>query len=337
MDKKEIEQLRRLLDKPKKIVIVPHKSPDGDALGSSLALYLFLKSKGHQVKVISPNDYPQFLKWMPGEAEILKFDQDVEKSKKIISEAELIFTLDFNHFSRAGDMEDSLKNATADFVMIDHHQEPDTYAKFMESDTAMSSTSQMIYHFLYRIDQLNAVTAEIATCLYTGIMTDTGCFRFPSTTSATHRTVAFLMDRGAKNSEIYQQIYDANSLDSLQLLGTALKNIKVLKEYRTAYISLSQDELDSCNFKKGDTEGFVNYILSLKNIIFAVIFIENKQEGIIKMSLRSKGSFDVNQVARKYYHGGGHRNAAGGRSSENMEKTIKGFFDILPEYENELK
>ena len=337
MNKKEIELLKRLLDNPKKILIVPHKNPDGDALGSSLALFLYLKSKGHQVKVISPNDYPQFLQWMPGESEIIKFDQNTEIGKKIISEAEIIFTLDFNHFSRTGEMEDTLKKATADFIMIDHHQEPDTYAKFMESDTSMSSTSQMIYHFLDKMNELNTVSAEIATCLYTGIMTDTGSFRFPSTTSKTHRAVAFLMDRGAKNNEIYEQIYDTNSLNSLQLLGTALKNIKVLKEYRTAYITLSQDELDTFKYKKGDTEGFVNYILSLKNIIFAVIFIENKQDGIIKMSLRSKGEFDVNQVARKYYYGGGHRNAAGGKSLKNMKETVKGFLNILPEYENELK
>ncbi|HET8837766.1 MAG TPA: bifunctional oligoribonuclease/PAP phosphatase NrnA [Flavobacteriaceae bacterium] len=328
--------MKRLLDSPKKIVIVPHKNPDGDALGASLALFLFLKAKDHKVNVVSPNDYPEFLKWLPGESEIIKFDQDNEKGKMLLSEAELIFTLDFNDFSRTGEMEKFLQKSSAEFVMIDHHQQPSNYARFTESDTAMSSTSEMIYNFLEQLDQLSAVTPEMATCLYTGIMTDTGSFRFPSTSSQTHKVIAFLMERGAKNAEIYQQVYDTNSLDSLHLLGVALMNIRVLKEYRAAYISLSQEELDAHNYKKGDTEGFVNYILSLKNIIFAVIFIENKQEGIIKMSLRSKGDFDVNRIARKYYHGGGHRNAAGGKSLDNMEKTIKKFVNMLSEYENEL-
>lgn len=336
MEERELKELEKLLDSPKKIVIVPHKNPDGDALGASLALFLFLKTKDHKVAVVSPNDYPEFLKWLPGESEIVKFDQDIEKGKMLLSEAELIFTLDFNDFSRTGEMEKFLQESSAEFIMIDHHQQPSNYARFTESDTAMSSTSEMIYHFLDRLNQLSAVTPEMATCLYTGIMTDTGSFRFPSTSSQTHKVIAFLMERGAKNAEIHQQVYDANSLDSLHLLGVALMNIRVLKEYRTAYISLSQEELDAHNYKKGDTEGFVNYILSLKNIIFAVIFIENKQEGIIKMSLRSKGDFDVNQIARKYYHGGGHRNAAGGKSLDNMEKTIKKFVNMLSEYENEL-
>lgn len=337
MTSKEIGELYELLRTPKKIVIVPHKNPDGDALGASLGLYLFLKLKGHQTHVISPNDYPDFLKWMPEEDKIIKFDNEKLTAKKLISEASIIFTLDFNHFSRIGDMKDTLETANADFVMIDHHREPASYARFMESDTSMSSTSEMIYQFFMRMEELHLVTPQIATCLYTGILTDTGSFRFPVTTSETHRAVAFLMDHGAKNAEIYQSVYDTKTLGSLQLLGIALRNIKVLEVYRTAYITLTQKELTTNNFKKGDTEGFVNYILTLEGIIFAVIFIEDEQEGIIKMSLRSKGNFDVNQVARNHYHGGGHLNAAGGKSLENMEDTLQHFIDILPNYEKELK
>lgn len=337
MNSTELHHLGQLLEEPKKILIVPHKNPDGDALGASLALYLFLKAKGHEVFVVSPNDYPKFLKWMPGEKEIIKFDQEKARAETLISEVEIIFTLDFNHLSRTGEMEKPLETATADFVMIDHHQQPGSYAKFMESNVNMSSTSEMMYHFFKELNQLEAVTPEIATCLYTGIMTDTGSFRFPSTSSKTHHAVAFLMDRGAKNAEIHQHIYDTNSLESIQLLGVALKNIQVVEGFHTAYMTLSQKELDDHNYKKGDTEGFVNYILSLEGIIFAVIFIENKQEDIIKISLRSKGSFDVNQFARTYFHGGGHRNAAGGKSMESMEKTVADFIGTLPQYKNELR
>lgn len=336
MNSTEFEKLQQLLHHPKKIVVVPHKNPDGDALGASLALYLFLKTDGHEVSVVSPNDYPDFLKWMPGEKEVVKFDQEKKRGEELVARAELIFTLDFNHLSRIGELEKHLEAATADFVMIDHHQQPGDYADFIESDVEMSSTAQMIYHFIERMDRLDDITPEIATCLYTGIMTDTGSFRFASTTGKTHRVIADLMDHGAKNAAIHQQVYDTNSLDKLHLLGRALQNLKVEKEFNTAYISLSQDELDAHNFKKGDTEGFVNYALSLKGTVFAAIFIENKQEKIIKTSLRSKGNFDVNEFARTHFNGGGHKNAAGGKSEKNLEETVKNFIAILPRYKTEL-
>lgn len=337
MNSTELENLQSFLRQPKKIVVVPHKNPDGDALGASLALYLFLKTDGHEVSVVSPNDYPEFLKWMPGEKEVVKFDHGKQLGEQLISNAELIFTLDFNHLSRTGEMEKSLKSATADFVMIDHHQQPDDYAKFTESDAKMSSTCQMIYHFVEKMDRLDDITPEIASCLYTGIMTDTGSFRYASTTSKTHLAIADLLDHGAKNAAIHQQIYDTNSLNKLHLLGTALRNLKIEEKFNTAYISLSQEELDAHHFKKGDTEGFVNYALSLKGMVFAAIFIENKAEKIVKISLRSKGDFDVNKFARTHFNGGGHRNAAGGKSEKSLEKTIKDFIAILPRYKEELK
>lgn len=337
MDSRELQHLGELLKNPKKIVIVPHKNPDGDALGASLALYLFLKSKKHEVVVISPNDYPKFLKWMPSESDIIKFDSDQKQAEQLISEAELIFTLDFNALSRVGDMEKPLETAAADFVMIDHHQQPHDYATFTESDAKMSSTSQMIYHFFEKLKGLDEMNPEIATCLYTGIMTDTGSFRFPSTTSTTHRVIADLMDHGAKNAAIHQHIYDTNSYHKMQLLGVALNNLKVEKEFNTAYITLSQDELDDHHFKKGDTEGFVNYALSLKGIVFAAIFIEHKADHIVKISLRSKGNFNVNEFARAHFQGGGHHNAAGGKSDANLKDTISGFVELLPQYKNELK
>ena len=233
-------------------------------------------------------------------------------------------------------MEESLSQAKASFIMIDHHQSPDDYAAVTYSDTTMSSTCEMVYHFLDNLNALEDIDADTATCLYTGIMTDTGSFRFPSTTQTTHKVIASLIEKGAKNTEIHRAIYDTNSYSKLQLLGVALKNLKILPEYKTAYITLTQEELDNHKFQKGDTEGFVNYGLSLDGIVFAVIFIENKADNIIKMSLRSKGEFSVNEFARAHYNGGGHTNAAGGRSLLSMEKTVEQFIHTLAPYKNSL-
>ena len=200
----------------------------------------------------------------------------------------------------------------------------------------MSSTCEMVYNFIENLDDLDKIDQDIATCLYTGIMTDTGSFRFPSTTSRTHDVISQLISKGANNSEIHNKVFDTNSYSRLQLLGRAMQNLKVITELSTAYISLSQDELDEFNFKKGDTEGFVNYGLSLKGILFAAIFIENKQDDIIKISLRSKGEFSVNEFSRAHFNGGGHTNAAGGRSHDSLESTIDNFISILPQYKDEL-
>ena len=324
------------LAKAENIVIVPHKGPDGDAIGSTLGLMHFLKDKGHKATVIAPNDYPRFLKWLPGNDEVIIYEAEKEKSDKLIAEAEMVFTLDFNDLSRSGLMYDSLVASEAVFVMIDHHQEPADYAHYTYSDSEMSSTCEMVYRFIDKLRASKKITPEIATCLYTGIMTDTGSFRFSSTSSDTHRVIADLIDKGAKNAQIHNNIFDTNSENKLQLLGTALQNLNVNKDLRTAYISLSQEELDKHNFQKGDTEGFVNYGLSLDGIIFAVIFIEKENEDLIKISFRSKGDFDVNKFARAHFEGGGHINAAGGKSNLSMNDTIVKFNKILPEYKEEL-
>lgn len=337
MKKDDINSIKTLLSTPQAVVVIPHKNPDGDAIGSTLGLFHYLKSYGHQVTVIAPNDYPDFLKWMPEESTILKYETQKEKSDQFINEANIIFTLDFNDLSRIGDMQDIVAESTATKVMIDHHQQPGDYADYMYSDVSMSSTAEMVYHFIDMLDDNDKITTEIATCLYVGIMTDTGSFRFPSTTSTTHEVVSDLISKGAKNSEIHNNIYDTNSYSRLQLLGRALSNLRVIPEYRTAYITLSQEELNTFNFKKGDTEGFVNYGLSLEGIIFAAIFIESQQEKIIKISLRSKGEFSVNELSRAHFNGGGHTNAAGGRSELNMKQTIDKFISILPLYTEDLK
>ena len=336
MNSEEILILKQALSKTSNIVIVGHKNPDGDAIGSCLGLANFLKQLEHQVTVVMPNDFPEFLKWIPETQIIINYEQHRDNVKNCLSEANLVFTLDFNALNRTGDLAQELMATNADFILIDHHQEPDDYALVTYSDVGMSSTSEMVYHFIEFMGGLNLLNKEIATQLYVGIMTDTGSFRFPATTAATHRIIAHLIEAGAPNSIIHQNIYDTNSPDRLKLLGVALNNMVMLTEYKTAYITMSQEELNNNNFKKGDTEGFVNYALSMKGVIFAMIFIENKKEKIIKISLRSKGSFSVNDFSRKYFNGGGHTNAAGGKSSKTLSKTVEEFISILPGYKKEL-
>ncbi|WP_333600183.1 DHH family phosphoesterase [Flavobacterium sp.] len=329
MKKEAIFAIQNLLAEPKKIAIIPHRSPDGDAMGSTLALYHFLLKLNHQAVVIAPNDFPNFLAWLPGSETVLIYENDREHCTKILQEAEIVFTLDFNALHRTGEMEQVLNKLTATMIMIDHHQKPDGFATFTYSDTAFGSTCEMIYNFISFLDKTALIDKTIATCIYTGITTDSGSFRFPSTTSTTHRIVADLIDRGIENSEIHNQLFDNNSYNRLQLLGRALQNMKVFPEYKTSYISLSQKELDEFHYEKGDTEGIVNYGLTIKGINFAAIFIEHRDENIIKISFRSQGNFDVNQFARDNFNGGGHINAAGGKSYESLKETIKKFENLI--------
>jgi phosphoesterase RecJ-like protein len=325
----DIQAIQLLLATPKKIAIIPHRGPDGDAMGSTLGLYHFLLKNNHQPTVIAPNDFPDFLAWLPGSETVKIFEKDTENCTKILEEAELIFTLDFNAFHRTGEMEHTLAKLTAPFIMIDHHQKPDDYAAYTYSDTSYGSTCEMIYNFISFLNKKEDLDKTIATCIYTGILTDSGSFRFPGTTGNTHRIIAELIDLGVENTQIPVLLFDNSSYSRLQLLGRALQNMKVFEDHKTSYTSLTQDELDSFDYVKGDTEGIVNYGLSIKGIVFTAIFIENKDEKIIKISFRSQGGFDVNQFARDHFNGGGHSNAAGGRSDVSMEETLKKFEDLV--------
>jgi len=329
MKKEDIQAIQLLLATPKKIAIIPHRGPDGDAMGSTLGLYHFLLKNNQQPVVVSPNEFPEFLAWIPGSETVKIFEKDKKKCTKILEEAELIFTLDFNALHRVGEMEKVLEKLTVPFVMIDHHQSPDDYATVTYSDTAFGSTCEMLYHFISFLGKKSDIDKTIGTCIYTGILTDSGSFRFPKTTGTTHRIIADLIDLGVENSEIPALLYDNSSYGRLQLLGRALQNMKVLTEHKTAYTTLTQEELDLFDHIKGDTEGIVNYGLSIKGIVFTAIFIENAEEKIIKISFRSQGDFDVNSFAREYFNGGGHRNAAGGKSEVTMEETVKKFEDLV--------
>ena len=335
--KKELQkEFIQILNKPKKVVIIPHKNPDGDALGSTLALDFFLNKTGHQSHVVSPNEYPDFLNWLPGQEGILKHTTETDKAVELIKAADLIFTLDFNSLGRVEMLEPHINASSAKKIMIDHHQEPSDYADIMYSDSNIGSTCEMVYNLISHLDAAQ-IDQKIATCLYTGIMTDTGSFRFPSTTPKTHHVIAELIDKGANHSEIHQNIYDTFTFDRLRLLGTALTNLKKIKELPVVYITISQEELNRNNFKKGDTEGFVNYGLSLVGISVAVIMIENEQEQIIKMSFRSKGAFSVNDFARTYFNGGGHHNAAGGASKLSLSETESKFINSISKVKNLLQ
>ena len=325
----DIQEVQLLLSTPKKIAIIPHRGPDGDAMGSTLALYHFLLKNNQHPIVISPNEFPDFLGWMPGSETIKIFEKDKKNCTKVLEEAEIIFTLDFNALHRVGEMEKVLEKLDVPFVMIDHHQSPDDYAAVTYSDTAFGSTCEMLHNFICFLGKKSEIDKTIGTCIYTGILTDSGSFRFPKTTGTTHRIIADLIDLGVENTEIPNLLYDNSSYGRLQLLGRALQNMQVLANHKTAYTTLTQDELDFFNHVKGDTEGIVNYGLSIKGIVFTAIFIENADEKIIKISFRSQGDFDVNLFAREHFNGGGHRNAAGGKSELSMEETVKKFEDLV--------
>lgn len=329
MIKNQLKQLKQWLDKPATVVIIPHKNPDGDAMGSCLAWQGMLNQLGHSTSVIAPNDYPTFLHWLPGHDSVLNYENDQELANKLIAGANIVFTLDFNTLKRIDQMGARVAESAAKKVMIDHHQEPDDYADIMFSNPAIGSTCEFVFQIIDAMGLAKHINQDIASCLYTGIVTDTGSFRFPSVTSATHRAVATLIDAGANHSEIHEKIKDNARPDRLKLLGIALKNMVFISEYKTAYITISQDELDACNYQKGDTEGFVNYGLSVAGIEMAVLMTESKKEEMIKISFRSKGDLAVNLFAKTYFEGGGHINAAGGKSDKTLRETEAYFLKSL--------
>lgn len=336
MQKDPFPKFKALLKKSDNIVIVTHFNPDGDAMGSSLALYNYLVKTGKNVSVITPNDYPDFLQWLPGNKKVVEYSNKPKKAATLIAKCDLIFTLDFNNYSRLEGLGDLLKESAAAKILIDHHQQPDNYAALMYHDVKACSTCELVYEFIVGLGGKNMIDLDIAACLYTGIMTDTGSFRFDSVTPVTHRILAHLLETGIVPSDIHSAIYDTYSESRVRLLGYCLtEKMVVLPEYQTAYISLSEQELNRFQHKKGDTEGIVNYPFSIKGIRFCAFFSEG--EGKIKISFRSKGRFDVNQFARKHFNGGGHINAAGGRGNvNNLDATIKEFLALLPDYKKEI-
>jgi len=332
----KLNELKLLLQNKKNIVITIHRGPDADALGSALALSDVLKQLNHNVTVVSPNDYASFLYWMKGNNEVVVFTEQTEKTIEITNNADLIFLLDFNDLSRIGEYTETVRNSSSTKIMIDHHQEPNMNdADLVFSDTSSCSTAQLLFEILDGLSFKSMINKDVAECIYAGIMTDTGSFKYSSTTSKTHMVISELIDAGAENSKVHDLIYDNYSEDRTKLLGYCLNDkLQIFPELNSAIISLTEEELDRFNFKKGDTEGVVNYALAIKGIIFAVFIAE--KEGKVKLSLRSKGDFKDNEIAKKYFSGGGHMNASGGISDRSVEGTVKKVIEVFEEYKDEL-
>lgn len=304
-------------------------------MGSSLAMARYLRKKKQIVQVITPTDYPDFLKWMPGDSDVLIYTNDPSKADGIIEQAEMIICLDFNALSRIGEMEEPVRKSSAVKMMIDHHQQPEQFAAYTRSIPEVGSTCELVFEWIVEMGDKELIDSEMAQCLYTGIMTDSGSFRFSSTSPRTHHITADLIEFGAEPHMIYDRVMDNNKESRLRLLGYALSaKLRVLPEYKTAYISLSAEELDRFQYEKGDTEGFVNYALSVEGVRFAAIFMD--KDGLRKVSFRSKGAWDVNTFARNHFNGGGHMNAAGGASDLTLDETVQKFVDLLPQYREEL-
>lgn len=332
-----INQIYPLLKEPgKKVVITTHQKPDGDAMGSSLGLFHFLKQFGHLVTVISPTNWADFLAWMPGTRQVLDYERHTPEANAAIDAADWIFCLDFNTLGRTKRMEERLGKATGQRILIDHHQEPqeDKFA-FGISDTAKSSTCEMVFDMIISSGNEDKINEDVATCLYAGVMTDTGSFRFPITTAAVHRMVATLKDKGLQHSRVHEELFDNYLENRFRFIGHVLQHrMEIFYEYNTALIAVTQQDLVKFNIITGDTEGLVNYPLSIKGIKLAAIIIDRGEER--KCSFRSKGGFDVNSFARKYFDGGGHFNAAGGQSKAPLEEVVAKFETAMKENKDQL-
>ncbi|RQO32153.1 DHH family phosphoesterase [Taibaiella sp. KBW10] len=317
-----IDHIFPALSEPKKIFITTHQKPDADALGSTLGLYHYLLQKGHTPTVVIPNELPDFLHWMPAIDTVLNYDSESKLCEQVLAESDLIFCLDFNHLSRIKGLEQPLRNATQPRILIDHHLQPEADVFYCgTSNPDKSSASEMVYDFILQCGDAELINDAIAQCLYTGAMTDTGSFRFPATTGSVHEMIAFFKNRGLEHSIIHQYVYDSWSANRMKFLGFALyEKMDIAASGKYGIIALSTKDMEPFHLTSGDTEGLVNYPLSIAGVQVAVLITE--KSGEIKMSFRSKGNIDVSTFARTYFNGGGHFNAAGGKSDTGFEATV---------------
>ena len=334
---KPVQEIFPLLTAPRKVVITTHQKPDPDAMGSSLGMYHFLTSLGHEVKVISPTNWATWLNWMQSSNVVIDYELTPDKAIDALDKADWLFCLDFNIFSRTKNLTQRLYDFKGTKVLIDHHQQPDTASfDYSISDTAKSSTAEMVYDFIVQSGHSDKINTPISECLYAGVMADTGSFRFASTTASVHHMIAFLKERGLEHSKVHENIYDNFLENRLRFIGHVLMNrMEVFYEYNTVLIAISKKDLLRFQVKTGDTEGLVNYPLSIQGIKLAGLVIDRDEER--KWSFRSKGGFDTNTFARKYFNGGGHFNASGGRSNESLEQTVEKFKIAMKENAELLK
>lgn len=325
----DIESLKHQLLGNKKITIVTHHNPDGDAIGASLALRQHLTQMGHQVSCIIPNLFPEFLAWMHGTDQIINAEKHLRTARKHLSECDILFVVDMNGAHRSGEkLAENITKSPAYKIHIDHHIDPQFPCDFCFSETNTTSTCEMVYRFIKEyLGNIETLSKETAECIYTGIITDTGSLSYSCNNPITYEILQHLISLGVDAEQIHRQVYDNYNISRLTLLGTALNNLKVMEDYETSYMFLSQQNLIDNNFQQGDTEGFVNYGLSIKCAKFTAFFTDRKDR--IRVSFRSKGKFDVSKFAAEYFNGGGHRNAAAGNYYKSLEETIKYFEEIV--------
>jgi len=329
-----LDEVKELLSLPKKIVITTHRKPDGDAMGSSLGLYHYLTKLNHVVQVVTPTDYASFLHWLPGNDEVINYNAKKVAGDKAVDEADMVFCLDFNAIGRIEDLGDKIVSSKATILMIDHHTYPEDFAKYMYSDASASSTCEMVYKFIDALGNANLVDKDTATCLYTGLITDTGRFKH-SLTQDVFDVAGNLVAKGANFERVNSEVFDSYKESRLRFFGYSIyKKLVVLPEFKAAYIAISHADILKYKIITGDTEGLVNYPLSIKTVNLAALIIDRGP--MVKLSLRSKGDFPTNHMANKYFSGGGHLNASGGTSDVDLQGTIDKFLQILPEYKDQL-
>ena len=331
MDARRLPELISFLAQPRRLAITTHHKPDGDALGSSLALCRILNASGHQATVVSPCDWPSFLNWLPGSAEIIDFESAPASAQQVLNEAELLFCLDFNDLGRIYRMGEVVKTLKCPMVMIDHHTHPSSFDAYRYHDVAASSTCELVYRLALEVGWSTFIDADVAECLYCGTMTDTGSFKFPSTTPSVHRMIADLMERGADHYKVHSQVYDQMGAHVLRFLGYCFsEKLRLLPEYAVAYFAITADEVRRFGLQTGDTEGLVHYALNIEGVRMAALIIDRNER--VKMSFRSRGAVPVHDFARQWFEGGGHYNAAGGQSPDTLERTEARFLEALPAF-----
>ena len=331
----EVDHVEKWFERAEKIVIVSHVSPDGDAIGSSLGLYHFLTSQETTVNVIVPNAFPEFLHWMPGAKEVIVYDKYKEYADKLINEADVLCCLDFNVLSRIDEMEEVVKNTPARKMMVDHHLYPGDFCRITISHPEISSTSELVFRLICQLGNFSDITKEGAECIYTGMMTDTGGFTYNSNDREIYYIISELLSKGIDKDEIYRKVFNTHSEGRLRLMGYVLYDkMQVFPEFNSALIWLDASEQKRFQYKKGDTEGFVNIPLSIKDVRFSVFLREDTEKKMIKVSLRSVGTFPCNKVASEFFNGGGHLNASGGEFYGPMEEAINLFKQALVKYQD---
>ncbi len=332
IEQAKIDRFTKWLDHADKIVIVAHVAPDGDAIGSSLGMLHFLESQEKTVNIIVPNAFPDFLKWMPGSKDILFYDRYKEFADKLIAEADIVCCLDFNAVNRIDRMKDAVKASNAKKILVDHHLHPEEFCDITMSYSQISSTSELVFRLICRMGYFSDITKEGAECIYTGMMTDTGGFTYNSNNQEIYFIISELLSKGIDKDDIYRKVYNTYSESRLRLMGYVLSQMKVYPDHHAALISLTKKEQGQFDYIRGDSEGFVNIPLSIKGVIFSCFLREDTERPMIKISLRSVGTFPCNQLAAEFFNGGGHLNASGGEFHGTMEEAKKVFEKALEKF-----